>query len=1247
MIKICHISDIHIKNNDRHDEYIIQFEKLYKIIQQENIDIVVIVGDLMDNFIEISNEAKIIAANFLNKLATLTKEVVIVPGNHDLRKKNLNRLNSVDAIVKLINNSNVKYLGNSVFFNDPIFNELIWVNHSHLEKNINPWVDIKYQYNESKIYVDLFHDPIYGCSNNGGKVFDDKKLRKLSDFKGDLSMLGDIHHHQHFGQNIVYSSSLIQQNFGENFLHGAVIWNINSKQDISWNFINIENDHSYLNLYINEGVDYDSLNITTTEKCGKDLEIKIHWKDFSSNINTSNEKKIRDYIKSKYNTSKISFDKTFVYTDVISSSMLSEALDLTDLKIQTDIFKEYLTEQKYKKEDIEEILKLDDIINNRLHLSDKNINIEWNIDKFWFTNFKSYGDDNNVDWSNIDGIVQIIGKNTEGKTTILDVITYILFGKTSTTMSPEKFGDNRYINNKRNLDFCEGGAIINVNGNKYVIQRKTERQWNKNKTALTACPTTLDYYKDENISEENKLTGEVKNKTQKELELILGDLKDFIRLSYTNSDNLNSLLSETRSEFIDNVIRDAGYDVFESKLEEFKEYKKEIAEEKIIINIQESEKQIIDLKSDIEIFNDNIQSNKNKIGEIETDLNSQNLKRDELNKNLNIINESVYSFDEKVNLNSIENYQNKINESNLQLVTLSKEIDDLPKLFNVDSLNNLKLKLKETNDIISGRKEEISKIKNLLFESDNKIDKIKSKIIELKDNEIKKYQLKISENNLNIEKIKNKKESIITDEISKITNQLQKIELEKNNINNNIKILQKDGTTLKNANVEYDKEIEELKNSSACPSCGREYDKNDPKYSEHLAHLEENIKQKLVKKQENENEIKNLLIEYKRLKSSLSEFDNDENELKLQKNNIIQGIYSNDIINKLSEIDDINLFIVENDNIKKLIDEIRNNIFDNVTTLKENITKGNQLIFNTEKTKENNLQNIKNIEAELKNIDIESIESDIQLEEQKKEKVELRSKKISLKDNILLSIENFKFKMKEYQLEIDKYQEFKTKIEDNKNIQLLINDIDNIILGIKENIKNLSDENIDSEKNILVKENEIDMISTRIHKFLKQKKRDELLKEYSKCIGRDGIPTFLLKKSIHLINKELNDLLTNVDFTLFFDDDLVLRMSMDDRLDVSQSVITSSGMERTFCALALKMALRQINVKSKPGIIFLDEMTGKLINESIDKFMDFIEILKTKLNKILIIEHIHPIDYQALIEVNKDENLISHLKLII
>ncbi|MCK9415755.1 metallophosphoesterase [Candidatus Dojkabacteria bacterium] len=1246
MIRLIQIADIHIKNTERHEEYKIQFEKLYKIIIDNNINIIAIIGDLFDNYIEISNEAKILAGEFLNNLSKIVDEVVIVFGNHDLRKKNLNRINSIETVIKLIDNPKVTYFDKSGFFNDNIY-DIVWVNHSHQEKNINPWNDIPHLKDNSKIYIDLFHDPVNG-SIDTNKSFQDKKYRNIEDFKGDISLLGDIHKHQSLGKKhkIVYPSSLIQQHFGEDLIHGCVIWDIKSSKDITWEFVNIENDHTFINLYVDQIDDYDKLSLTIPN-ITSDVEIKVHWKDLSSIMTTINERKIRDYIKNKFNTTRIVFEKTFIYTDVISSTMLSESLDLTDLKVQTNIFKEYLTEQKYKKEDIDEILKIDEIINSRLHLSNNKTNIEWNIEKFWFTNFKSYDDDNEVDWSDIDGLIQITGPNQAGKTTILDIITYILFGKTTTTLSPEKFGDNRYINNKRDLDFCEGGAIINANGNKYVIQRRTERQWNKNKTAITACPTTLDLYKNENISEDNKLTGEIKTKTQKDLDLILGDLKDFIRLSFTNADTLNNSLSETRSVFIDNIIRDAGYDVFEYKLEEFKDYKKELAEEKIIIDIQESEKQIIDLKSDIGIFSEKIQYNEEIIDEIEIDLNSQNLKRDELNRNLNIIDESIYSFDENINLNSIENYKNKIIESNSHLVSLTKEIDDLPKIFDVENLNNLKLKLKETNDIISERKEEIFKVKNLIIESDNKIDKIKSKIIELKDSEIKKYQLNISENNLKIEKIKNKKDVIINDEISKIKNQLQKIELEKNNINNNIKSLQKDGTTLKNANGEYDKEIEELKNSSACPSCGREYDKNDPKYSEHLAHLEDNIKQRLIKKQENENEIKNLLTEYKKLKNSLSEFDNDENELKLQKNNILQGIYSNDITNKLLEIDDINLLIVENDNIKKLIEEIRNNNFDNVIILKENITKGNQLIFNAEKTKETNLQNIKNIEAELKNINIESIESNIQLEEQKKEKVEWRSKKISQKDNILLSIENFKFKIKEYQLEIDKYQDFKSKIEDNKNIQLSISDIDKNILEIKENIKKLSEENIDSEKNILVKENEIDMISNRIRKFLKQKKREELLKEYSKCIGRDGIPTFLFKKSIHLINKELNDLLTNVDFTLFFDDDLVLRMSMNDRLDVSQNAIESSGMERTFCALALKMALRQINVKSKSNFITLDEMTGKLINESIDKFMNFLDMLKTKINKIVIIEHIHPIEYNALIEVNKDENLISHLKLII
>jgi hypothetical protein len=114
----------------------------------------------------------------------------------------------------------------------------------------------------------------------------------------------------------------------------------------------------------------------------------------------------------------------------------------------------------------------------------------------------------------------------------------------------------------------------------------------------------------------------------------------------------------------------------------------------------------------------------------------------------------------------------------------------------------------------------------------------------------------------------------------------------------------------------------------------------------------------------------------------------------------------------------------------------------------------------------------------------------------------------------------------------------------------------------------------------------------------------------------DGLPTYLLKKSIFIINQELSNLLTNVDFTVFFDNDLNLKLSSDTRLDVEQNCIQSSGKERTFAALALKMALRKINKKNLPNFILLDEVFGKLINKSVDQFIEFLNDITKEINKL-------------------------------
>ena len=95
-----------------------------------------------------------------------------------------------------------------------------------------------------------------------------------------------------------------------------------------------------------------------------------------------------------------------------------------------------------------------------------------------------------------------------------------------------------------------------------------------------------------------------------------------------------------------------------------------------------------------------------------------------------------------------------------------------------------------------------------------------------------------------------------------------------------------------------------------------------------------------------------------------------------------------------------------------------------------------------------------------------------------------------------------------------------------------------------------------------------------------------------------------------------------------------------------QNAIESSGMERTFAALVLKVVLRTINFRSKPAFIFLDEVINRLYGESVDKFIELLGVIKEKIDKIVIIEGNNEIMAEMIIDVKKDSNGISRFEII-
>lgn len=1103
--KICHLSDIHIrKTPTRNAEYWEVFKELIDSLKQKKPDIIVIVGDLVHDYLDLQGEQLIMAHNLLNDLSKIAP-VRIIRGNHDCRKKNLKRIDSVKAIVETLRNPEVIYYDNTGFYED---SNIIWAVWHHGESKNNPWKTkegkkILNERPENKTYIDLFHDPINGSINASGFEFNSKVYYKLDYFKGNYSFFGDIHRMQYLNKEKTkaFAGALICQNFGEanyNF-NGYLLWDIENN-DVEE--INIKNNYSFKNIQISPYIDFNDLDFEI-ENPTKYMKIRFIWHTLPELRNKESERKLVEYVKNKYENITTFHKNEFIENENIDIDESVNIKNINDKSVQDEIFSEFLKKIGCEEKVVDDVIKLDDEITKITDI-DTNIGVEWDIIKFGGTNFMSYKQ-LDVDWRDMEGLFQITGKNANGKTTILKLISYILYNKAIETEHRVKFGDKRYVNNRNDANYCDAYLVLECNGEYYGIKRKTQLKINKDGN-ISDVTTNLSYFTlnspDDEMNDENsleKLDEDRKKITQKNIDNIIGSYENFKRIVITTSDNLNDILSNNLSDFIDSLLFDSGLDIFDKKLEVFKKYQKKINEKsRIFCNVENVNNENNQLNNEIVILKDEINS---------------------------------------IEIKKIPELSKRIEKGNVYVEEIIK------KLFKIDD-ELLNLDVNETNEDIIKHENEKNRLyerKKLLKENINKLLKTydSKKLDSLLE---KKEEHKITENEI---KFNNKEIE------SKINQENHKIEI----INGKIFKLKEEGTKTKN-------EISEIKKSKNCLMCGQ-----------------------IIEKKEHQEHIKKVLAEKMELIHEIVEGIEKREKEKEEPTNIISNL-KNDIKNNEKKIDDL---VVKTEEMLVEIGTLNNH--------KNDVEKRN------------------NLETEL--------------------------------NQIPQKIENEELKLSILKQKISNYENNLKQIEENERLNK------KIIMG-KDKIKGLNDELDELKEDVFTKKTDVSekeqkLVSNNnlVAEFKEQEYQDKIFELYKKCIHRDGIPKQMLTNYIiPKINITLQNILSITPFKIWLDkDNLRPKLAYTDRPNAIIDCISASGKERTFSSIVLKFALNQVNIKSKPLFFMLDEVMGKLTDESIEEFIEILQMIKNNIKRLLIIEHNHEISPNWLINVIADDDGISSLEI--
>jgi len=695
---IHHISDVHIRNLKRHAEYEQVFERLYEKIKQNREDsIIYIGGDIAHSKTDMSPELVDQTSRFLKSLSEICPTIVIT-GNHDCNLNNLNRLDVLTPIINNLNLPNLHYLKRSGVYDIADMSFVVW----------DVWEDeenyIKAKDFEADTKVVLYHGTVDRSKTDVGFSLPGKvTIDYFDDY--DMGLIGDIHKRQYLNEEktIAYCGSLIQQNHGESIGHGYLLWEVETKKS---EYIEIPNDYGYYTIDIDKGIVPDVKGMPKKAR----LRVRV------SNTNGIELKKALAIIHHRYGIKDVTITKVD-RRDVGRSNSEMVIGDVNDTDYQYELIEDYLKRNHAITDNIlVKIKKLNEEINNELPPARVKRNINWKLKHFEFSNMFCYGENNYVDFTQLDGIVGMFAPNASGKSTLLDALSFCLFDVTSRTTKAASV-----LNNKKKNFSCK--VNFEVGGLDYFIERKASKRERDGHVKVN-----VNFWMIDDSGQTISLNGDQRRTTNYNINQVVGTYEDFILSTLSTQNNFTVFIDKTQKERKELLSTFMGTDIFDSlyqsandKISETQTLLRDFNKVDYSKNLAELQKQTTLLQ----VKQTDLLSKKEKQVEKQNKLNTKIIN---LTKKLKVVDDNIQDID-KLEANLLS--QNKdfqevtkdIDKTFSEFNDISNLLDEIETNITQYESDNINKQYSEFQSLQQNRDEFQIEIDKLKVEVRNKLDK--------------------------------------------------------------------------------------------------------------------------------------------------------------------------------------------------------------------------------------------------------------------------------------------------------------------------------------------------------------------------------------------------------------------------------------------------------------------------------------------------------------------------------------------